>query len=240
MKAVIYHEYGSPDVLGCDALAQATIGDAEVPMRIRAAAVNPVDCHLMSGTYIIRSQSGLVTPRPTCPEANRSGEVAAHCRNVTRFQPRDAVFHGSGGAFVEYAPAHENRLALEPANLAFEQVAGRACGGIERPQRVRAGGRMQFAAEVLISGAAGSGGHVRRSITKSRGTEEIAMKQRGNCGRHPSDGRAFLLPGPLILSAQRYDLIFDCVGHRPSVTPINAFHPPVSSLRLSAAGDSER
>jgi len=55
MKAIVYHDYGAPrDVLAVEEIEKPTPGDDEVLIRIRAAAANPLDYHLMSGAYVMR------------------------------------------------------------------------------------------------------------------------------------------------------------------------------------------
>ena len=158
MKAIVYRNYGSPDVLHCEDVEKPAPGDDEVLIRIRAAAANPLDYHLMSGAYVLRLATGLRKPKPTRPGADLAGEVEAVGRNVTRFQPGDPVFGGVRGAFAEYVCAPEDRLALKPANLTFEQAAAVPVAGLTALQGLRDKGRVQPGQKVLINGAAGGVG----------------------------------------------------------------------------------
>jgi hypothetical protein len=64
MKAIIYRNYGSPDVLKCEEIEKPTPGDDEVLIRVRAAFLNPLDYHLMKGgPYIVRILLGLLSSR---------------------------------------------------------------------------------------------------------------------------------------------------------------------------------
>src|ERR1700694_2813214 len=117
MKAIVYRTYGSPDVLHLEDVEKPAPGDDEVLVRIRAAAANPMDCHLMGGTYIMRPMTGLFKPKATRPGVDLAGEVETVGKNVTRFRPGDPVFGVARGAFAEYACAAENKLAVKPANL---------------------------------------------------------------------------------------------------------------------------
>src|SRR5438034_1582070 len=49
MKAIVYHEYGSPDVLKCEEIEKPVPKDDEVLIKVRAASVNPLDWRLMNG-----------------------------------------------------------------------------------------------------------------------------------------------------------------------------------------------
>ena len=42
MKAIVYHDYGSPDVLTFEELQKPTPGDNEVLIRTRAASVTEI------------------------------------------------------------------------------------------------------------------------------------------------------------------------------------------------------
>ena len=163
MQAVICRHYGSPElVLRCEDVATPTPGDDEVLIKVRAAAVNPLDSHLMKGKpYAARLVFGLTGPTVTCPGRDVAGQVEAVGRNVRQFQPGDEVFGGCRGAFAEYACASEAELAPKPAGITFEQAAAVPIAGITALQCLRDKGRLQPGQRVLVNGAAGGVGHVR-------------------------------------------------------------------------------
>ncbi len=64
MKAIVYHNYGSPDVLQFEEIEKPTACDTEVLIKVRAASVNPLDWHFMRGTpYVVRLLAGLRKPK---------------------------------------------------------------------------------------------------------------------------------------------------------------------------------
>ena len=66
MKAIVFHNYGSPDVLKCEEIETPTAGDDEVLIKVRAAALNPYDWHFVRGMpYLIRIMAGLRKPKVT-------------------------------------------------------------------------------------------------------------------------------------------------------------------------------
>jgi NADPH:quinone reductase-like Zn-dependent oxidoreductase len=218
MKAIVYHNYGSPDVLHCEEIEKPTPGDDEVLIRIRAAAANPMDYHFMSGAYIMRPMTGLRKPKPTVPGADLAGEVEAVGRNVTRFKPGDPVFGGARRAFAEYVCAPENRLALKPANLTFEQAAAIPVAGLTALQGLRDKGRIQPGQKVLINGAAGGVGTFAVQIAKSFGADVTGVCSTKSVDLVRSIGADHVVDhtrDDFTRSAERYDLIFDCVGNRP-------------------------
>jgi NADPH:quinone reductase-like Zn-dependent oxidoreductase len=217
MKAIVYHEYGSPDVLKCEETDKPTIGDDEVLIRVRAASVNPLDWHLMRGEpYIIRAMSGLRKPKPTRPGVDLAGQVEAAGRNVTQFQPGDEVYGASTGAFAEYVCAGENKLVLKPANLTFQQAAAVPVAAISALQGLRDKGRIQPGQKVLINGAAGGVGTFAVQIAKSFGVHVTGVCSTRNVDLVRSIGADHVIDytqEDFTQSGQRYDLVYDCVGN---------------------------
>ncbi|MGH2394498.1 MAG: alcohol dehydrogenase catalytic domain-containing protein, partial [Candidatus Limnocylindria bacterium] len=93
MKAVVYRRYGSPDVLVVQDVPKPVVKDGDVLVRVHAAAVNPLDWHLLRGKpYIVRPTSGWRTPKRNIPGVDVAGVVEAVGRNVTGFKAGDEVF----------------------------------------------------------------------------------------------------------------------------------------------------
>ncbi len=217
MKAIVYHHYGAPDVLRCEEVAKPAPGDGEVLIRVRAAAANPLDCHLMKGAYVMRLLTGLRAPKAGRPGADLAGEVEAVGRNVTRFQPGEPVFGAARGAFAEYACAREDRLALKPANLTFEQAAALPVAGVTALQGLRDKAPVRPGQKVLIHGAAGGVGTFAVQIAKSFGAEVTGVCRTENVDLVRSLGADHVVDytrDDFTRSALPYDLLFDCVGDR--------------------------
>ena len=93
MKAIVYHTYGSPDVLKLEEVQKPVQQDDEVLVHVHAASVNAADWHLMRGTpFLARLANGLQKPKNTKLGADVAGRVEAIGRNVTQFQVGDDVF----------------------------------------------------------------------------------------------------------------------------------------------------
>src|ERR1035437_2473209 len=124
MKAIVYHRYGSPDVLKCEEIEKPIPADDDVLIKVRAASVNPLDWHFMRGTpYFLRIMVGLRKPKITRLGVDVAGQVEAVGRNVTQFKPGDEVFGSCRGAFAEYACTPESALVSQTTNVTFEQAA---------------------------------------------------------------------------------------------------------------------
>jgi NADPH:quinone reductase-like Zn-dependent oxidoreductase len=173
MKAIVYCDYGSPDVLNVENIEKPTPEDDQVLVRIRAASVNPLDWHYMRGTpYFARLVAGLRRPKVIRLGVDFAGTVEAVGRNVKRFKPGDEVFGGRTGAFAEYVTVLEDRaVVLKPANLTFEQAASVPIAAITALQGLRDTGKIQVGQKVLINGASGGVGTFAVQIAKSFGAE---------------------------------------------------------------------
>ena len=66
MKAMVYHDYGSPDVLELQEIEKPIIKDDEMLVKVHAASVNWLDWHFLTGTpFLARMMSGLFRPKNT-------------------------------------------------------------------------------------------------------------------------------------------------------------------------------
>ena len=229
MKAIVYHNYGPPDVLQCGETEKPVPKDNAVLIRVRAASVNPLDGGLVKGGG--RIVTGLRKPKITRLGVDVAGQVEAVGRNVTQFKPGDEVFgvcirdpQGSGvrvwipqGAFADYACVPESVLVMKPDNVTFEQAASAPVAAFTALQGLRDKGQVQPGQKVLINGAAGGVGTFAVQIAKSLGAEVTGVCSTRNVDMVRSIGadhvidytqQDFTKPG------QRYDLIFDCVGNQ--------------------------
>jgi NADPH:quinone reductase-like Zn-dependent oxidoreductase len=197
MKAIVYHNYGPPDVLKCEEIEKPAAGDNEVLIRVRAASVNPMDWHFMRGApYLVRAAAGLSKPKNTRLGADLAGLVEAVGRNVTQFQPGDEVFGTGRGAFAEYVCAPEKALAPKPANLTFELAAAvPVAGAFSALQGLRDKGRIQPGQKVLIDGAAGGVGTFAVQIAKAFGTTVTGVCSTRNARSRKSDNNFALTRG---------------------------------------------
>jgi NADPH:quinone reductase-like Zn-dependent oxidoreductase len=217
MKAVVYYNYGSPDVLKCEEIEKPTAGDNEVLIKVRAASVNPFDWHFMRGTpYILRIQAGLRKPKVTRLGVDVAGQVEAVGRNVTQFKPGDEVFGACRGAFAEYACTSESALVMKPDNVTFEQAASVPVAAFTALQGLRDKGQIQPGQKVLINGAAGGVGTFAVQIAKWFGADVTGVCSTRNVGMVRSIGADRVIDytqEDFTQSGQRYDLFFDCVGN---------------------------
>ncbi len=215
MKAIVYYNHGSPDVLKCEEIQKPTPGDNEVLIKVRAAAVNPLDWHLMRGIlHLGPIKLRLRKPRMKQPGRDVAGQVEAVGRNVTQFKPGDEVFGVCRGAFADYASAPESKLVLKPPNVTFEQAASVPIAGFTALQSLRDKGHIQPGQKVLINGAAGGVGTFAVQIAKSFGAQVAGVCSTRNLEMVRSIGADQVIDytkDDFTKREQRYDLILDCV-----------------------------
>ena len=218
MKAIVYRCYGSTDVLKLEDIEKPAPGDDEVLIKVRAAAVNPLDWHFMRGTpYFIRLMSGLGAPDDPRLGVDFAGTVEAVGDNVKRFKPGDEVFGGANGAFAEYVIVREGgAVAMKPATVSFEHAASAPIAAITALQALRDAGKLAPGQSVLINGASGGVGTFAVQIAKSFGAEVTGVCSTRNIEMVESIGADRVIDytkEDYTESGKQYDLIIDMVGN---------------------------
>jgi NADPH:quinone reductase-like Zn-dependent oxidoreductase len=218
MKAIVQVDYGSPDVLQLKDVDKPAIKDSEVLLRVRAAAVNIGDWHLLRGVpYAMRVVIGPFKPRRSIPGLDIAGRVEAVGRNVNQFRPGDEVFGWCKGAFAEYACAAENNLLPKPANLTLEQSAAVGDSAFTALAAVRDQGKVQPGQRVLVNGASGGVGTFAVQIAKSFGANVTGVCSTRNVDMVRSIGADQVIDyatEDFTQTKQPYDVMLDLVGTR--------------------------
>lgn len=222
MKAIVYTQYGSPDVLQFQEVEKPSPQENEVLVKIHAASVNPLDWHLMRAEpFLARLENGLFKPKVTRLGADIAGRVEAVGSAVTQFRVGDEVFGekfktGLGG-FAEYATIPENALTLKPPQVSFESAAAVPIAALTALQGLRTVGGIQAGQKVLINGASGGVGSFAVQIAKSFGAEVTGVCSTRNMDMVRTIGADHVIDytrEDFTRNGQQYDLIFDAVGNR--------------------------
>jgi NADPH:quinone reductase-like Zn-dependent oxidoreductase len=234
MRAIVRYKYGSPDVLELRDIDRTGIADDEVLVRVRAAGVDRGVWHVMTGLpYPIRIAGyGLRAPKNPVIGSDVAGVVEVVGKDVSRFEPGDAVFGIGRGTYAEYAPALEKKLAPKPANLTFEQAAVVAISGSTALQAVRDHGKVRQGQEVLIIGASGGVGTYAVQIAKAFGahvtgvcsTKKVEMVRSIGADRVIDYTQEEFAEGD-----ERYDVILD-IGGSSSLARLRSVLTPKGTL----------
>jgi NADPH:quinone reductase-like Zn-dependent oxidoreductase len=217
MKAMVYDKYGLPDVLELREVDEPEVTDDGVLVRVRAASVNPVDWHMLTGApYLVRTETGLRKPKREVLGVDFAGTVEAVGRSISEFQPGDEVFGARNGSFAEYVCVRK-AVVPKPANLTFEQAAAVPVAAISALQGLRDRGRIQAGQNVLINGASGGVGTFAVQIAKSFGAEVTGVCSTRNVEIVRSIGADHVVDytqDDFTRNGRRYDLMLDIAGNR--------------------------
>src|SRR3989338_6170864 len=220
MKAIVYHNYGSAEVLKCEEVEKPNAGDNQVLIKVHAASINAADWHLLSADiFLVRLMGGgLLKPKDQRLGGDLAGRVEAVGSNVTQFQPGDEVFGTGDGALAEYACARETAVVLKPTTMTFETAAAVPIAALTALQGLRDNGQIQPGQKVLIQGASGGVGMFAVQIAKALGAEVTAVCSTRNLDMARSIGADHVIDytqEDFTRKGQRYDLILAVNGYHP-------------------------
>jgi len=221
MKAIVYEEFGSPDVLELKEVDKPTPKDDELFVKVHATSVNALDMIFRSGASLLfgmtKLMAGFKKPKHNILGFDVSGEVEAVGKKVTKFKKGDLIYAclRSPGANAEYVCVPEKFAAIKPANMSHLEAAtvpdtgGTALTGLRDIVNIKEGQR------VLIFGASGGVGSFAIQIARTFTTEVT-----GVCGTAAVDMVKSLGANVVIdykkedftQIGQTYDIIFDAVG----------------------------
>jgi NADPH:quinone reductase-like Zn-dependent oxidoreductase len=235
MKAIVYTEFGSPDVLRLEEVPRPEPKRNEILVRVRAAGVNFGD--IMARSFrsvtprgfnmpflfwlLAKTSIGWRKPRIRVLGNEFAGDVVSAGGDVTRFKPGDAVFGYTGerfGAHAEFLRLSERAaVACKPAELSYEEAAVVPYGALMalsllRRVDLRPGRR------ILVNGASGGIGSAAVQIAKHLGADVTAV-----CGGPRLDYVRALGADRAIdyaaedftRGADTYDVVFDVLGRAP-------------------------
>jgi NADPH2:quinone reductase len=162
MKAIVYQEYGGPEVLEYVERPLPAPGPGQALVKVAAAGVNFIDIYQRAGWYKI--------PLPAIPGNEGAGVVEAVGEGVTEAVPGDRVaFMGAAGCYAEFALVPADRLAPLPAALSFEQGAAAMVQGITAYVLSHVTYPLKPGAACLVHAAAGGVGLLLCQIAKQAG-----------------------------------------------------------------------
>ena len=241
MKAVVRRCYGPPAVLRVEQVERPVPADDQMLVRVRAAAINPVEWHEVRGTpYIMRIAEGFGAPKDPRLGLDFAGTVEAVGKDITKFKPGDAIFGARSGALAEYVTVREaSSIAVKPENVSFEQAASVYVAGITALQALRDRAGVKPGQKVLINGASGGVGTFAVQIAKSLGAEVTGVCSTRNVELVRSLGADHVIDytnEDFTLSEERYDVVMDNVANRPILDIRRILKPQGKYLVIGGGG----
>ena len=136
MKAVQMHEYGSAEVLRYTDVADPTVNDDDVLIRVIGTSVNPIDWKIRAG----HMKDMMPIPMPLIPGWDVSGVVQSIGKSVTGFAVGDSVYSrpdiARPGTYAELISVRESEVARKPRTISHSsQVTFSALGQHAPPER---------------------------------------------------------------------------------------------------------
>jgi NADPH:quinone reductase-like Zn-dependent oxidoreductase len=222
MKAIVYREYGSTDVLKLEEVEKPAPGNDEVLVKVHAASVNDFDWGLLRGSpFINRVIGGIRKPKHNILGCDIAGRIEAVGKDAKQLKIGDEVLgdlSGCGfGGYAEYVCAPEKALTVKPKALTFEQAAAVPHAATLVLQSLRDRRMIGSGDKVLFNGAGGGAGTLAVQIVKDLGAEITAVDSADKLemltalgADHVIDYRA----QDFTRNGQRYDLIIDVQTRR--------------------------
>lgn len=248
MKAIVYTEYGSADVLQLTEVEKPSPKDNEVLIKVHATTVTTADCNLRNFVFVpagfaflSRLVFGLKRPNKTILGIEFAGEIEAIGNAVTTFKRGEAVFGIDGtrlGAYAEYKTIPEDAgISRKPSNLSYEEAVAIPNGALTALTFLRDIAKIQTGQKILIIGASGSVGSAGVQLAKYYGAEVTGICSNKNLELVQSLGADKVIDynqEDFIKSPEHYDIIFDTVGKTSFDACKHTLKP--NGLYLASAG----
>lgn len=244
MKAIVYTQYGPPDVLTLTEVDHPVPKDDEVLVRVRAVSLNDWDLGLINGDFVNRMLNGVRKPKRTIVGSDVAGCVEMAGKSVRNLKPGDEVFgdlSGSWGGLAEYVCANENQLAIKPPTMTFEQAAAIPQAGMLAVQGLIDVGKLRSGQTVLINGAGGGVGTLGVQIARQYDVEITGV----DCGPKLEMMRSLGFDHVIdytredfTKTGKQYDLILDAKTNRSVFDYLPALNP--NGLYVTVGGSIAR
>lgn len=170
MKAIVLHEYGSPDNLQWDAFPDPVPGDGQVLVRVAATSINPIDLKQRSGEM----KEYFPVEFPGVLGVDVAGTIAALGAGVEGFAVGDRVFAMAEHAYAQLCAVPIAGLVKIPEGMDTIDAAALPLVTTTGYDLIAVGADIQAGQTVLITGAAGNVGRSAVYTAKSRGATVIA------------------------------------------------------------------
>jgi len=231
MQAIVYHEYGPPNVLKLQEVEKPTPRDDQIRVKVYAVSVNRSDWEGLIGKPLYARMGGLLKPANPILGSDVAGRVEMVGKDNKEFQPGDAVFgemEDYHNGFAEYVCTRGKSWAHKPASMTFEQAAAIPQAGVIALQGIRDKAQLQPGQKVLINGAGGGAGSIAVQLAKNSGAEVTGVDNTGKLDFMRSLGVDHVIDytrEDFTRNRKQYDFILDLIAYRSSFAYARALKP---------------
>lgn len=223
MKAIVYTEYGPPDVLQLKEVEKPIPKDHEILVKVKATTVTVADIRARGFTvppafwFPARVSLGFRQPKKEILGMELAGVVESVGKRVTKFNVGDQVYAASlagFGAYAEYKCIQEDGpVTIKPSNITFAEAAAIPIGARTALHFLRKA-NIQSGQKVLVYGASGSVGSYAVQLAKYFGAHVTGVTSNKNVDLVTSLGADKVIDytaEDFSSSSETYDVIFEAV-----------------------------
>jgi NADPH:quinone reductase-like Zn-dependent oxidoreductase len=231
MKAIVYHEYGSPDVLRLEEVEKPVPNDDQLLIKVHAVSINRSDWEGLVGKPLYARVGGLRKPSNKILGSDVAGIVEQVGKDDKEFQLGEAVFGEMTdyhGGFAEYVCTRGKSWVRKPVSMTFETAAAIPQAGVIAVQGIRDKGKIQPGQKVLINGAGGGAGSLAIQLAKNAGAEVTGVDNTGKLEFMRSLGADHVIDYTrenFTRNRKQYDFILDLIAYHSAFAYARALKP---------------
>ncbi len=218
MKAIVYTQYGPPDVLQLKEVDKPVPRDDEVLIKVHATTVNRTDCAtIRAKPFFMRIVTGLFKPKKHIPGTDLAGEVKAVGKRVSSLNIGDKVFGFDDEGLesqAQYMTITEDKVILMPDNISYQQATA-SLEGVHYAYNFINKVDLKSGQTVLVNGATGAIGSAMVQLLKYFGVDVTAVCATQHIELVKSLGARRVIDytkNDFTQDKQKYDFVFDTVG----------------------------
>jgi len=234
MRAIVFDEYGAPEVLRVRDLETPSACAGQILIRIGAAAVNPADVKWRAGMFRAHAPIGF----PHILGYDVAGTVVEVGAGAADFAPGDRVAAMldpmTKGGYAEFVAIAAQAAAKIPSSLDFQIAAAIPCAGLTGVQIIEESIKPRRGETVLITGATGAVGRFGLFSARRLGARVVAAVR----ASHAAEARALGAAQVIVLGEEDwtgvpFDHVFDTVGG-PAVASLCRHLVPGGLIRTAS------